>query len=511
MKNEIKRGAVLGYINIFAKALITLVYTPFMLSKLGQSEYGLYSLVYSIVAYLSVLDMGFGNAMIRYISKSISDKAKEREKKINGIFLIFYLIIAVIALIAGIIIFVNFNRIFQNSLTVAELSKARIILVILVVTVALSFPLSVFDSYIISNEKFRYIKILNVLKTILLPLTMTPLLIFGYKSITMVIVNSIFNIAFHILTMYYCFKKLNMRIDFKVNKEDKSIIKEIMTYSFFIFLGIIVDNIFNHTDQVILGVVSGTAAVSIYAVAQKITSMNMDFSTTISGLFLPKVTKLLNENESDQKISDVFLCVSRIQMYVMLLILSGFYIFGRKFIILWVGEKYVAAYYIILLIIGPSVIPLTQNIGISVIQAKKIHQFRAIIYLIIAVINILISIPLAKLYGGIGAAIGTAIANLLGQIIAMNIYYWKKAKLDIPTYWKCFFKIFIPVGIAAVLFRVALDYISNIYISIGMVFVYIMVYCVICKFNFNEYENGLLVILIEKIKKIFKKRNRSIK
>lgn len=501
LKNEIKSGAVLGYINIFAKALITLVYTPFMLLKLGQSEYGLYSLVYSVVAYLSVLDMGFGNAMIRYVSKSISDKSKEKENKINGIFLLFYTIIAIIALIIGAIIYLNINRIFQNSLTSVELNKARIIMIILVITVALSFPLSIFDSYVISNEKFKFIKLLNVLKTIAIPLTMTPLLFCGYKSIAMVIVTSAFNLGFHILTMYYCFNKLNMKINFKIKPEDKLIIKEIMAYSFFIFLGIIVDNVFNNTDQVILGVVSGTVAVSIYAVGQKITSMNMDFSTTISGLFLPKVTKLLNDKESDKKISDIFICVSRIQIYLMLLILSGFYIFGRKFIILWVGEKYVEAYYIILLIIGPTIIPLTQNIGISIIQAKKIHQFRAIVYLIIAIINISISIPLAKMYGGVGAAIGTAVANLLGQIIIMNIFYWKKAKIDIPTYWKFFLKMFIPVTIISVLYRIALNHISNIYISIGVLITYVIVYCLYCKFNFNQYENELLEKFLNKLKR----------
>ena len=501
MKNEIKRGAVLGYINIFAKALITLFYTPFMLHKLGQSEYGLYSLVYSVVAYLSVLDMGFGNAMIRYISKSISDKEKERETKINGIFLIFYSIIAIIALIIGVIIYFNINKIFQASLSSYELGKARIILIILVITVVLSFPLSIFDSYVISNEKFRFIKILNVLKTVALPLTMIPLLLYGYKAITMVIVNSAFNLGFHILTMYYCFKKLNMKINIRMTKDEKGIIKEIMAYSFFIFLGIIVDNVFNNTDQVILGIVSGTVAVSIYAIAQKIISMNLDFSTTISGLFLPKVTKLLNDKESDRKISDVFICVSRIQIYVMLLILSGFYIFGRKFIILWVGEEYIQAYYIILLIIGPTIIPLTQNIGISIIQAKKIHQFRAIVYLVIAIINILISIPLAKLYGGVGAAIGTAVANLLGQIIIMNIFYWKKAKIDIPCYWKFFLKMFVTVAILAFLFRFALDYINNIYISVVMLALYVIIYCAVCKFNFNDYENGLIKLFISKFKR----------
>jgi O-antigen/teichoic acid export membrane protein len=79
--------------------------------------------------------------------------------------------------------------------------------------------------------------------------------------------------------------------------------------------------------------------------------MNQDLSTTISGLFLPKVTKLLNDNESDQKISNIFIAVSRIQIYLMLLIFSGFYIFGDKFLVMWVGKEYLDAYYIILILL----------------------------------------------------------------------------------------------------------------------------------------------------------------
>ena len=70
MKKEIKIGAILGYVNMIVSLLVSFLYTPILLKHLGQSEYGLYALVASIIGYLSVLDMGFGNAMIRFVSKS---------------------------------------------------------------------------------------------------------------------------------------------------------------------------------------------------------------------------------------------------------------------------------------------------------------------------------------------------------------------------------------------------------------------------------------------------------
>jgi len=71
MKSQLKSGAVLTYITLHLGNAIALVYTPFMLRALGQSEYGLFSLANAIVGYLTVLDFGFGSATIRYIAKYI--------------------------------------------------------------------------------------------------------------------------------------------------------------------------------------------------------------------------------------------------------------------------------------------------------------------------------------------------------------------------------------------------------------------------------------------------------
>ena len=446
MKKELKAGAIIGYVNMFVSLLVSFLYMPFVLKHLGQSEYGLYALVASIIGYLSVLDMGFGNAMIRYVSKSKANPSKLDEGKINGMFLLLYLIIGIVSLIIGFILVTNIGSIFA-ALTVEELARARIIMIILVCTVSLSFPLSIFDSYVVSCEKFKYAKIMALIKTLIVPLTMLPLLMLGHKAITLVIVTSSYSILFHIVTIYYCFKKLKMRINFTCHNLDKTLLKEIAVYSFFIFLNIIVDNIYTNTDQVILGNVSGTIAVSIYAVATRVSQINTNFSTTISGLFFPRINKILEEKDGNKKVSSLFIRVSRIQLYIMALIMFGFIVFGKQFIILWVGNDYVSAYYILLLLLIPAIIPLTQNIGVSILQAKNMHKFRSVLYICIAVLNIFISIPLAKHYGGVGAAIGTAVATLIGQITIMNIYYWKKLEIDIPAYWKRFISFMLPFGV----------------------------------------------------------------
>jgi O-antigen/teichoic acid export membrane protein len=475
-KNEIKSGAIIGYINMIANIIVTFVYTPIMLKLMGNEEFGLYSLVSSVISYLSVLDMGFGNAMIRFISKAQAKKEYDKEKEINGLFLILYSAIGIITIFIGIALINNIQKLFP-ALTQDEIGKAKVIMEILILTIAISFPLSIFDSYVMACEKFKFLKILNLVKTISIPLTMLPLLFLGYKAIAMVIVTSIFNIMYHICTLLCCFKKLNMKIYISKGKFNVELFKNIFNYSFFVFLGLIVDTVFNNTDQVILGSVCGTVAVSIYSVGSKIINMNTTVSTTLSGLFLPKITKMLEEKEADYKISNLFLKVSRIQIYLMVLISSGFIVYGKQFLNLWVGGGYEQTYYIILLIILPALIPLTQNIGISIIQAKNKHQFRSVVYFIIAIINVILTIPLAKRFEGIGAAIGTLIATFLGQILVMNIFYWKKIKLDIPKYWKFLIIFLLKVSVITVLNMIIIKNIEFNWIKLILgIIIYITMY-----------------------------------
>lgn len=486
-KGQIKAGAIITYISNICSMLSSIIITPIIINFIGNQEYGLYSLVYSIMGYFSVLDFGFGNAMIRYVSKTKAEKKDDRN--INSLFLIIYSIIGIITLLVGTIVYFNLENIFGNSLTPVELSKANVMMIIFLIGTAISFPLSVFDSYVLANEKFIFLKVVNLVKNLMNPILIIFMLLLGYKSISLVVAYTLLNLITHILYALYSLIKLKMKITFNIRKIDFSIFKEIIMYSFWVFLNIIVDTVFNNTDQVILGIVSGTVAVSIYAVANQIKNANNAFSTAISGLFLPKITKLLTLNKKDE-INETFISVSKIQLYIMLLILSGFFIFGKAFISLWVGNEYMDAYYIVLWLIGPSIIPLTQNLGISVIQAMNKHKFRSIVYIIIAALNIIISIPLARKYAGVGAAIGSAIANILGQWIAMNIYYYKAADLDIPTYWKNFIKIVLPIALFSLLISKVIHALQlgwfKLILYIG---IYVMIYLIyIILFHLNEEE-----------------------
>ena len=122
---EIKLGAILSYVVIGLNMIIGIFYTPYLTRMLGQSEYGLYSLVASVISYLTILDLGFGNAIIVYTSKYLAKNDKENENKLHGMFFIIYVIIGIIAGIIGAILVCNVERLFGNSMNAEEIANTN--------------------------------------------------------------------------------------------------------------------------------------------------------------------------------------------------------------------------------------------------------------------------------------------------------------------------------------------------------------------------------------------------
>lgn len=167
----------------------------------------------------------------------------------------------------------------------------------------------------------------------------------------------------------------------------------------------------------------------------------------MSNVFVPKVNRIVAETNDNDQLTKLFTKVGRIQFMVLGLILSGFIFFGVPFVKIWAGTEYGASYAVALLLIIPVTVPLIQNLGIEIQRAKNMHKARAVVYLAIAIANIFISIPLIKLMGPAGAALGTAISLIAGNAIFMNWYYHARIGMNMIYFWKEIAK-FIPALIA---------------------------------------------------------------
>lgn len=499
--NQLKAGVLLSYLSVGVGALVSIIYTPIMLRLLGQSEYGLYTLAGSVVAYLSILDFGLSSSYIRFYSKYKVNNDKKGIARLNGMFLAVFSVLSLIAFAAGLILALNTGNIFSSKLTKSEVGITENLLLLLVVNVAISFPGSVFTSYITANEQYFFQRVLNLIRSLTSPFLSVAVLALGFRSIGMVAVNVFANITVNALYIWFCFKKLNMQFIFK--GLDFGLFKEIAVFSSFLFINIIVDQINWNVDKFLLGIYQGSIATAVYGLAAQLNNYYNQMSVTISSVFIPRVHKLVNENKTDD-VNRLFVKVGRIQFLVLALIISGFVFLGQPFIVIWGGKNYSDSYYIALLLMLPATIPLVQNLGIEIQRAKNLHRFRSYIYLAVAILNVIFSIPLCKHLSGIGCAIGTAVSLLIGNGLIMNLFYHKKCGVNIINFWKNIIKIF-PAMIAPVIAGILIKkfaVIDNIY-KLGIyVIIYALVYVLSVWFiGLNDYEKNLVKAPIMKILK----------
>ena len=187
-----------------------------------------------------------------------------------------------------------------------------------------------------------------------------------------------------------------------------------------------------------------------------------------------------------------------------MLVLSGFILYGKEFIIFWAGQGYDEAYYVTLLLIIPVSVPLCQTLGVDIQQAMNKHKYRSVVYAIISIGNVLISIPLSMKFGAVGAAIGTAIGLIVGNGMAMNIIYEKIVGLDIINFWKNIIGVFkaivIPVIIGILMKHLVPVQTFMMLIIEGTVFTiiyFVSVYCI----SMNNEEKNMINNLFKSIRK----------
>ncbi len=441
--NNLKWGVIFSYLNTAMGFVVAILYTPFLLQSLGQQQYGLYNMGQAAVSYLSLTEFGFGNAVVRYASKYRAEGNKEKTAALYGMFTYLYLAIAVIVFVIGMVLVMFSDRFYSVSTGAEGYRQLRIIMTIMVINMTYTFSTTVFSAIINSYEKFTFSKVTELIYTILKPISMIPLLIFGYKAVALSVVTLILTVALHTGNIIYVRKKLKVQICMNTKNMDFSILKEILGYSFFIFLGTIVSQLNNNTDNIILGIISGEAAVAVYSIGYTLNTYIQQIPGIISGVFFPRVTMRITKGATMEEMTNLMTRIGRIQFFLSLLVCSGFLIFGKCFITLWAGESYHTAYWIILVLIIPAMIPNIQSIGVQILQAMNKHQFRAVLYVVCAVLNVAFSIPAGLQFGPLGCAACTGLTTLLTCGFVMNWYYRKKINLDMAYFWKNILSIFV--------------------------------------------------------------------
>lgn len=505
--NQLKLGIILNYINMGLGNLIPIFYTPVMLALLGTEEYGLYKLSSSITSYLSLISLGIGSAVTRYLIKERTESGQEGEEKVFGLFIVIFQIISVITLVVGTFLVFNLQVWYGSSLTGSELIRMKLLVFLMVCNMALGFSASPYTSSITAHERFIFLQCVNILSTCAAPLLNLLVLFLGYSSIGMAITSLAVSIAIRAIEIIYVKKCMQLHPSY--TKLPISLVREILVFSFWVFVSNISAQLCSTTDIAMIGAIPtlATTGVAIYNIGSTFTSIFTSSTTGISSLLAPRANKMVFSGACIDELSKISIRIGRIQTYIVTLILSGFIAFGRPFIYFYAGSGFEDAYLVAVLIMIPGAIPLVQSMCLSIIVAQGKHKFRSIVYLIINLINVIGTWYLLQTWGIIGAAFMTGLSLVIGNGFIMNWYYSRIIGLNIQKFWHDIGTLFIIPSVmaaAVILLGTIIDWYNIATMMIGIL-IYTVAFCLLnWMYKMNSYEKEIFLAPLRKIYNLLK-------
>lgn len=492
---------IISYIALFLNTLTAIFLTPFLLRKLGVDDFGLYQMIYSVGHYILILDLGISTVMIRYISEYRAKKDIRGERNFAAMIGLFVIAILILVIFIGSIININLEGIFNN-LSESDYNKSHQMLIITIVQILFTIIDNYYQGAIGAYERFTFLKLINILQIVFVFVFTIIFVNLGMGAVGIVLANAIMTLLKMLVDIYYSHFVLKFRIN--LYRWDKKILAPVAGLSIAIFLQSIIGNVNSSADKTILGIMCSKKDVAMYSVAASIITMFNSVPVVISGLFQPQVTKMIVNDVSKSKLTDLVIRVGRWQLILTGAMMFGFILFGLDFMKLWVGEKMSGALWIILIIMPFNMIPLIQTICLSILNGYNKRLYRSLILVSMTIVKILITIVLIKYIGIWGAPIGTAISYFIGHGIIMNIYYSKKIHLEVNRMFKEIFnRVWIVLILTSLICSPLLFWTNVNFFSFGVkVMIFIIIYSLfLMAWGFNKEEKQVVNSLILKFKR----------
>ncbi len=494
-------GIFLSYSLIVIDIVIGILLVPFLLKTLGDYEYGVYKLLISTASYLSVLDFGIGGTITRYVVKYNTENKQREKENFVAMGLVIYGVLSVAVLCIAAVVCLFIPNMYQASINPGDMRYAQTIFMVLCSTTAVQLFNHAFHGLFAAYEKFIYSKTLSIVKVCLRILLIFIGLYFIKSAFIVAIVD--FVLAVCVLICHILFSKSALKFRIKLHKWEWSVAKEAGIFTLAILMQAIINQFNSNVDNVVLGMFTTAATIAVYSMALQLFTMYSNLSTAVSTIFLPSISRNVFAGASNDEITESIVRPSRMQLMVLLFALSGFILFGKDFINIWVGKGYETVYVLACILLSAATIELSQNTITSVLKAKNKLHGKTMILMLSTICNAIITVLSVPKFGVYGALAGTVFSLIFGYGLALNIYYHKKIGINMYTYYKKTYKGILPAVLISTVPGILIGKLinANSWIMFGVeAIIYCAIYAVIIYFIGASREEKRYILKIIKRK-----------
>ena len=410
MKKLLLKSSIFRFLERGTVVVTSLLLTPFLIDVLGTSNYGLWILVLSIMGWFNVIDLGFPQAVQRQIIQALE---LNDIKRVNIVFSTGLVLFTLLGLLAVLTLFglAQVPAIFgvegRDQITLVN------ILLVLSLKVLWGFMMNPFHGFFAGMLRFDIdanLSSLNaIVKALLVFWLIVDLNIWGAVAATLAA-----DVLTNLLKLIYA-KRLFPSLQFKMSLAKIAEIKALFSYSKHLVLNGIANTIGTKSAPVLITQLFDLPSLAIASIAGNLVMHTTAFVNSITGVFSPLFNKMVAQNKNMEKL---FIQTTTINMFVSTVLLLSLLIFGKAFIILWVGIEFEYAAYILYFAVAASLFDGFSSNANNILLAQANHKLISILTICSVIIGLSLSISFGLQFGLIGVAIGGAINALLFQVFA---------------------------------------------------------------------------------------------
>ncbi len=505
MKQSRKTAMIIGYVTVAMQTVSSIVLTKLYVKYLGMETYGIYQMIYAVTQYILLFDFGITATVMRFRITALASGEKKQDENLLAHCVMIITALSTIVVIVGLVLSANIGNIY-SSLTPSEVVLSQKMMFFMIAQIVMTLAMHFFLGIAMSEERYTTVKAVSLFEVAAKFVFVAILMLSVGNVMSIVYVDFAVALICLIYTAVYSSAKIDFHIKFHFF--DSKLIKTIFYLMLALMLQSFATFINNAAGKTIIGIMMDKSSVAIYAFAITISSFFSAIPNSMNSVYVPKATQMILRKASNEELTDLVIGPGRIQFMFCGAVVSGFALFGRYFIHLWAGQEADLAYFCAVLILTPLLFPLVQNVCLSILTAMNKRLFRSLVVAGTSVLNIIVTVILIPKVGIIGAAIGTAVSVIIGNIIITNIYYYKTIGLNvIRMYKQIFSRTFLCILVASGTSALSLfiDCGEMVHLIIG-----VAIYCVVYAgmlffYGANDSEKELIMKIL-KLKSFIERR-----
>lgn len=409
----------------------TYVLTPFVIHSLGQQGYGIWTMITALTGYISLLALGVPMACVRYLAQHVAERDAKKVNEAIGSCAGLYLIMGAIALIVGAALTGVFLFVYDIP---PELHREALwACSLMVALVSAAFIGLLPEGILFAHHDFV---LRNAIKIggVLLRLGLTIGLLTFHASLMLLALVQMLCFAFDFSLSWFLIRRRYPAVRISLRDFDRKMVRQILSFSLFVLLLNAGARLCFETDALVIGAFVGVDSIPYYAVANSLVVYLMEFVIAIAAVIMPMTTRLRTEGDWPQ-LQHIFLKWSKIA--VSLSVMAGVFliVLGPKFIGWWIDPSFEnpAGQVLQILMLSSLLFLPVRGVALPVLMGLGKPRTPTLVFLATGVLNLVLSIALAKPLGLIGVALGTAIPNVLFAAVIL-VVACRALQISVATY-----------------------------------------------------------------------------